>query len=76
MPVAAIMLTGDANLSDAIKPLRQQLAPYMQPCKFIVLDTLPRLANGKTDYQFDARISPAGGSCWNWVIGNRCSVKI
>jgi acyl-coenzyme A synthetase/AMP-(fatty) acid ligase len=50
-PVAAIMLTGDANLSDAIKPLRQQLAPYMQPCKFIVLDTLPRLANGKTDYQ-------------------------
>ncbi|MBT5222056.1 MAG: amino acid adenylation domain-containing protein [Gammaproteobacteria bacterium] len=55
-PVAAVVLTGDATLSDIIKPLRQQLAPYMQPCKFIVLDTLPRLANGKTNYQAIQRL--------------------
>ncbi|MBT3811212.1 MAG: AMP-binding protein, partial [Gammaproteobacteria bacterium] len=55
-PVAAVVLTGDATLSDTIKPLRQQLAPYMQPCKFIVLDTLPRLANGKTNYQAIQRL--------------------
>ena len=50
-PVAAIVLKNDATLTEAIKPLRQQLAPYMQPCKFIVLETLPCLSNGKTDYQ-------------------------
>ncbi|HIG65818.1 MAG TPA: phenylalanine racemase [Methyloprofundus sp.] len=55
-PVAAVVLTGDATLSNTIKPLRQQLAPYMQPCKFIVLDTLPRLANGKTNYQAIQRL--------------------
>ena len=50
-PAAAIVLKNGANLAEAIKPLRQQLAPYMQPCKFIVLDTLPCLSNGKADYQ-------------------------
>jgi len=50
-PVAAIVLKNQANLTDAIKPLRQLLAPYMQPCKFIVVDSLPCLSNGKTDYQ-------------------------
>ena len=50
-PAAAIVLKKGANLAEAIKPLRQQLAPYMQPCKFVVLDTLPCLSNGKTDYQ-------------------------
>lgn len=50
-PAAAVVLADDTSLSVAIKPLRQQLAAYMQPCKFIVLDSLPRLANGKTDYQ-------------------------
>ncbi|MCK5355766.1 MAG: phenylalanine racemase, partial [Methyloprofundus sp.] len=50
-PAAAIVLKKGVNLAKAIQPLRQQLAPYMQPCKFIVLDTLPCLSNGKTDYQ-------------------------
>lgn len=50
-PAAAIVLKNGANLAKAIKPLRQQLASYMQPCKFIVLDALPCLSNGKTDYQ-------------------------
>lgn len=50
-PVAAIVLKAGATLAETIKPLRQQLAPYMQPCKFIVVDYLPILANGKTDYQ-------------------------
>ncbi|NOQ13626.1 MAG: AMP-binding protein, partial [Methyloprofundus sp.] len=50
-PAAAIVLKDATSLTDAIKPLRQQLAPYMQPCKFIVLEALPCLSNGKTDYQ-------------------------
>ncbi len=50
-PAAAVVLTTGTDLSAAIKPLRQLLAPYMQPCKFIVLDCLPCLSNGKTDYQ-------------------------
>lgn len=50
-PAAAVVLKKEATLAAAIKPLRQLLAPYMQPCKFIVLDSLPVLSNGKTDYQ-------------------------
>lgn len=50
-PVAAIVLKKGANLASATKPLRQLLAPYMQPCKFIVLDSLPCLSNGKMNYQ-------------------------
>ena len=50
-PAAAIVLKNSANLAETIKPLRQQLPAYMQPCKFLVLDTLPVLSNGKTDYQ-------------------------
>ncbi|MBE0471226.1 MAG: amino acid adenylation domain-containing protein [Methyloprofundus sp.] len=50
-PAAVVVLMTDASLAEAIKPLRQLLAPYMQPCKFIVVDSLPALSNGKTDYQ-------------------------
>ncbi|MDF1584144.1 MAG: amino acid adenylation domain-containing protein [Methyloprofundus sp.] len=50
-PAAVVVLMADASLAEAIKPLRQLLAPYMQPCKFIVVDSLPVLSNGKTDYQ-------------------------
>ena len=50
-PAAAVVLKADSLLSDIIKPIRQTLPAYMQPCKFIILDTLPYLANGKTDYQ-------------------------
>ncbi|MCF7971820.1 MAG: AMP-binding protein, partial [Methylococcaceae bacterium] len=50
-PAAVVVLIAGASLAEAIKPLRQLLAPYMQPCKFIVVDSLPVLSNGKTDYQ-------------------------
>jgi len=50
-PAAVVTLVADASLGEAIKPLRQLLVPYMQPCKFIVVDSLPMLSNGKTDYQ-------------------------
>ncbi|MCK5189509.1 MAG: amino acid adenylation domain-containing protein, partial [Methylococcales bacterium] len=49
-PAAAIILKANASLTDIIKPLRQKLPAYMQPCKFIVLKSIPYLANGKTDY--------------------------
>lgn len=49
-PAAVIILKNNANLGDAIKPLRQILAPYMQPCKFIVVEKMPVLSNGKIDY--------------------------
>ncbi|MCK4840948.1 MAG: AMP-binding protein [Methylococcales bacterium] len=49
-PAAAVVLKAESTLNDIIKPIRQKLPAYMQPCKFIVLDSLPYLANGKTDY--------------------------
>ncbi len=50
-PAAVVVLVAGASLAEAIKPLRPLLAPYMQPCKFVVVDNLPVLSNGKTDYQ-------------------------
>jgi amino acid adenylation domain-containing protein len=50
-PAAVVVLTQGADLATSIKPLRGQLASYMQPCKFIVVANLPVLSNGKTDYQ-------------------------
>ena len=55
-PAAVVVLTNGASLAETIKPLRQQLASYMQPSKFITLNTLPSLANGKTDYQAIQRL--------------------
>jgi len=49
-PAAIVVLKHNASLGDAIKPLRQTLAPYMQPCKFIAVEKIPVLSNGKTDY--------------------------
>jgi len=49
-PAAVVVLSAGASLGEAIKPLRPLLAPYMQPCKFIVVDNLPVLSNGKIDY--------------------------
>jgi len=50
-PAAVVVLVAGASLAEAIKPLRPLLAPYMQPYKFVVVDNLPVLSNGKTDYQ-------------------------
>jgi len=39
------------SLRTLIKTVKQKLPAYMYPCKFIVLESLPYLSNGKTDYQ-------------------------
>jgi acyl-coenzyme A synthetase/AMP-(fatty) acid ligase len=50
-PVAVIVLKRNSNLSDLIKQVKQKLPAYMHPCKFITLNSLPYLSNGKTDYK-------------------------
>ena len=50
-PAAAVVLKPGSKLEAIVKPVKQKLPAYMQPCKFIVLDSLPYLSNGKTDYQ-------------------------
>ena len=50
-PVAVVVLQSNTILAEIVKSLRQQLPAYMQPSKFIVIDTLPYLTNGKIDYQ-------------------------
>lgn len=49
-PAAAAVLKPDAKLEQIVKAVKQQLPVYMHPCKFIVLESMPYLANGKTDY--------------------------
>ena len=58
-PALALALTEDATLSEVRKALLQQLPAYMQPCQYQVLSTLPRLANGKLDYQSLTRLFTA-----------------
>jgi amino acid adenylation domain-containing protein len=50
-PAAAVILKPEAGLADIVKVIKQKLPSYMQPCKYLVLDVLPYLTNGKTDYQ-------------------------
>ncbi|WP_305909386.1 amino acid adenylation domain-containing protein [Methylomarinum sp. Ch1-1] len=50
-PAAALVLKPGATLNDVVKTAKQRLPAYMHPCKFIVLESLPCLSNGKTDYQ-------------------------
>lgn len=50
-PAAAIVLKEKGRLDTVAKSVKQRLPPYMQPCRFIVLEELPHLSNGKTDYQ-------------------------
>ena len=50
-PAAAVVLKSGAKLEAIIKSVKQKLPAYMHPCKFIVLESLPYLTNGKTDYQ-------------------------
>lgn len=49
-PALAVVLNG-LTIAELRKTLSQQLPPYMQPSRYLVLETLPRLANGKLDYQ-------------------------
>ncbi len=50
-PAAAVILKDGNTLADIIKPLKEKLPAYMLPAKFIVLESMPVLSNGKTDYQ-------------------------
>jgi amino acid adenylation domain-containing protein len=50
-PAAAVRLKANATLADIVKPLKEKLPVYMHPCKFVVLDQLPLLSNGKIDFQ-------------------------
>lgn len=49
-PTAAIVLKNGTTLKEISHFLKQQLPAYMQPCKFVEMDSLPYLANGKMDY--------------------------
>lgn len=50
-PVLAMVLESGIGIAEIRKHLLQQLPSYMQPSRYQVLDALPRLPNGKLDYQ-------------------------
>lgn len=50
-PALALVLPEQTSIAEIRKALSRQLPPYMQPCRYLVLAELPRLANGKTDYR-------------------------
>lgn len=50
-PAAAIILNQGAELNKINLFIRQQLPVYMRPCKYIQMEAIPCLANGKIDYQ-------------------------
>lgn len=50
-PAAAIILNLGTDLNEINLFSRQQLPVYMRPCKYIQLETIPCMANGKIDYQ-------------------------
>ncbi|MCS5583173.1 MAG: amino acid adenylation domain-containing protein [Pseudomonadales bacterium] len=50
-PAAILVLESSHGLEPVIKHVKQCLPSYMHPTKFIVLDSIPCLANGKIDYQ-------------------------
>jgi amino acid adenylation domain-containing protein len=50
-PALAMVLAKDMTIAEIRKMLSQQLPAYMQPCRYLVVDELPRLANGKLDFQ-------------------------
>ncbi|MGR9116664.1 MAG: amino acid adenylation domain-containing protein [Gammaproteobacteria bacterium] len=49
-PAAAVVLKNGAALDSIVKTVKRKLPAYMHPSKFIVLESLPYLNNGKTDY--------------------------
>ncbi len=50
-PAAAIMLNQGTELNEINLFIRKELPSYMRPCKYIQMDPIPCLANGKIDYQ-------------------------
>ncbi|WNV04438.1 AMP-binding protein [Candidatus Methylospira mobilis] len=49
-PAAALVLEQPLTLHEVRKHVQRQLPSYMQPYRYLVLDMLPRLSNGKVDY--------------------------
>jgi len=49
-PAAALVLEPPLTLHEVRRHVQLQLPAYMQPYRYLVLDTLPRLSNGKVDY--------------------------
>ncbi len=54
-PAAALVLQPGKQLSNLIPAIKSSLPVYMQPVKYLVMNQLPRLSNGKTDYITIAR---------------------
>lgn len=50
-PAAAVVIRPGTHLADIVAAVKQKLPGYMQPCKYIEMESLPLLSNGKTDYQ-------------------------
>ncbi|WP_020481174.1 amino acid adenylation domain-containing protein [Methylomonas sp. MK1] len=50
-PGLAVVLEPDMSIAEISKLLSRQLPVYMQPSRYLVLEELPRLANGKLDFQ-------------------------
>jgi amino acid adenylation domain-containing protein len=49
-PAAALALAPPATLGEVRKALQLKLPAYMQPSRYLAVDALPRLGNGKVDY--------------------------
>ncbi len=50
-PALALCLAPAMTIGEIRNNLARQLPPYMQPSRFVALEELPRLPNGKLDYQ-------------------------
>ncbi|WP_445369297.1 amino acid adenylation domain-containing protein [Methylomonas sp. BW4-1] len=49
-PALAVVLADELTIGEVRKVLSRQLPAYMQPSRYLVVEELPRLANGKMDY--------------------------
>jgi amino acid adenylation domain-containing protein len=49
-PAAVLTLAPPATLGEIRKALQLKLPAYMQPSRYLLVDALPRLGNGKVDY--------------------------
>ena len=59
-PALAIVLTPTLSLAEVRQALLRQLPAYMQPSRCLQVDDLPRLHNGKVDYQHVRRLFDTG----------------
>jgi amino acid adenylation domain-containing protein len=50
-PALALTLSSEGAVANVRKQIGQILPAYMHPVRYLVLDSLPRLSNGKLDYQ-------------------------